>query len=100
MDCLSLLFVNRKNYELSLFATIFAIVFTVLSYVDTVRSMMWLSLELIILPFIYVVGYEMLMDKQRRELITEMNKTLLSLNVLENQNLKLKHELDIIKKIK
>jgi len=92
--------VNKRNYELSLFATIFAIVFTVLSFMDTKRALMWLSLELIVLPFIYVVGYEMLMGKQRKDLIAEMNKTLLSSNILENQNLELKHELSIIKKIK
>ena len=67
---------------------------------DTQRALMWLSVELIVLPFIYVVGYEMLMSKQRKDLIAEMNKTLLSSNILENQNLELKHELSIIKKIK
>ena len=90
----------KKKYDLALFAALFAIIFTVLTYVDEKRAMMWLSLELIILPFIYVVGYEMLMDKQRRQLEEKMNKTLLNLNVLEKQNLELKHKLTTIKKIK
>ncbi len=91
---------NRRNYKLSLFATIFAIVFTVLSFMDTQRALMWLSVELIVLPFIYVVGYEMLMSKQRKELVAEMNKTLASLNIVEKQNLELKNQLTTIKKIK
>ena len=61
---------------------------------------MWLSIEVIILPFLYVVGYEMLMDKQKKQLEEKMNKTLLNLNVLEKQNLELKHKLNTIKKIK
>ena len=91
---------NKKNYELSLFATIFAITFTVLSFMDTARALMWLSIELIVLPFIYIVGYEMLMDKQRKELMVEMNKTLEMVNVLEKQNLELKYKFSTIKKIK
>ncbi|MEK6939634.1 MAG: hypothetical protein AABX31_02805 [Nanoarchaeota archaeon] len=62
--------------------------------------MMWLSIELIVLPFIYVVGYEMLMEKKRRELMAEMNKTLARVTLTENENLELKHKLSIIKKIK
>jgi len=90
----------NKKYEVALFATVFAMVFTVLSYIDIKRAMMWLSLEVIILPFLYVVGYEMLMDKQKQRLEEKMDQTLLSLNVLEKQNLELKHKLSIIKKIK
>ena len=90
----------NKKYEIALFATLFAIIFTVLSYIDVKRAAMWLSLEVVILPFLYVVGYEMLMDKQKQQLEEKMNKTLLSLNILEKQNLELKHRLSIIKKIK
>lgn len=90
----------NKKYEIALFATLFAIVFTVLSYIDVKRAAMWLSLEVIILPFLYVVGYEMLMDRQKRELEEKMRKTLLNLNVLEKNNVELKHNLNIIKKIK
>ena len=98
-NALALSFMNKK-YEVALFATIFAIVFTVLSYIDIKRAAMWLSIEVIILPFLYVVGYEMLMDKQKKQLEEKMNKTLLNLNVLEKQNLELKHKLNTIKKIK
>lgn len=89
-----------KKYEIALFATMFAVVFTVLSYIDVKRAAMWLSIEVIILPFLYVVGYEMLMDKQRRELMAKMNKTLARATLTENENLELKHKLSIIKKIK
>ncbi len=39
---------------------------------------MRLSLEVIILPFLYVVGYEMLMDTQKKELEEKMNQMLLN----------------------
>ena len=39
---------------------------------------MRLSLEVIILPFLDVVGYEMLMDTQKKELEEKMNQMLLN----------------------
>ena len=54
-----------SKYALVLFATIFAIVFTTLSYIMPNYSLLWLSLEVIILPVVYYLGYELIMDKQR-----------------------------------
>lgn len=90
----------KKKYDLALFATAFAIIFTVLTYVDSERTPMWLSLELIILPFIYVVGYEMLMDKQKKEADAVMNRVISESTAIEKENVELKNELSIIKKIK
>ncbi|MEK6809157.1 MAG: hypothetical protein AABY40_00625 [Nanoarchaeota archaeon] len=90
----------KKKYELSLFATVFAIIFTVLTYIDSERTAMWLSLELIILPFIYVVGYEMLMDKQKQWLEEKMSRILARSALIEKENIGLKYKLSTIKKIK
>ena len=61
---------------------------------------MWLSLEVIILPFLYVVGYEVLMDKQKQQLMVEMNKLLAKSALTEKENIELKYKLSLIKKIK
>jgi hypothetical protein len=53
------------KYRLFLFATTFAILFTTFVYIIPKYKMLWLSLEVIILPLIYYVGYEMMMDNQK-----------------------------------
>ena len=62
--------------------------------------MMWLSVELIVLPFIYVVGHEILMDKQRQQLKEKMSRIFARSVFTEKENIALKQELSIIKKIK
>ena len=61
---------------------------------------MWLSLEVIILPFLYVVGYEMLMDKQKREVDAVMYRVISESTAIESENVELKNRLNTIKKIK
>lgn len=46
-------------------ATSFAIAFVVLTYLMPNYAMMWLSIEVIVLPVIYYAGYEILMEKQK-----------------------------------
>lgn len=59
----------KPTHRLILFATIFAIIFTTMVYLTPKYKGLWFSLEVIVLPLIYYVGYEMLMDKQKEEFV-------------------------------
>ena len=80
------------KYKIFLFATTFAIVFTMLIYLIPKYKMLWFSLEVIILPLIYYVGYEMMMDQQKEEF--ERSVDFISSKIIdlddENKGLKLK----------
>ncbi len=82
----------KSKLQLILFATSFAIVFTGLIYIVPKYDKLWLSLEVIILPIIYSIGYEALMEKQRNRMInihTKISRKILKLEV-ENCILKTK----------
>ncbi len=69
-----------------IFATTFAIIFTTLIYVIPTYKELWLYLEIIILPLIYYIGYEMLMDKQREDFRTDLREILEDSRELEEKN--------------
>ena len=59
-----------KKTELILLVTIFAIILTVCVYIfPTKYALMWLSLEVIIIPTLYLVSYELLMHRQRKKFL-------------------------------
>lgn len=58
----------ESKYRIGIFATIFAIIFTTLVNIWKKYSVLWLSLEVITLPLIYYIGYEILMNKQKEDL--------------------------------
>jgi len=87
----------KSKYALILFATSFAIVLTTLTYVDTTYKELWLALEIIILPIIYIIGYEMLMDNQRKSFLKTFQHLKRKLTRIDKQ----KQELDeVIERIK
>ena len=53
-----------NRYTLIIIATIVAVFFTSLVYILPKYSTLWFTLEFIILPIVYIVGYELLMEKQ------------------------------------
>ncbi len=55
-----------KKAELAFIVTLFAIVFTSLTYIFPPQyAQLWLSLEIIIIPTMYLIGYEFMLEKQR-----------------------------------
>ncbi len=81
-----------NRYRLIILATIVAIFFTSLVYLIPNYSNLWFSLEFIILPIVYVIGYEILMEKQKQEEDNEKNRIYRELNNLENRYLRLKNK--------
>lgn len=66
-----------RKIELIIIVTIFAVIFTTLVYISPVRyAQLWLNLEVIIIPTLYLVGYEYIIQKQKLE--NEYNLSLLS----------------------
>jgi len=63
-----------NRYRLIIIATIVAVYFTSLVYLLPNYRTLWFSLEFIILPIIYIIGYEILMGKQDKFYKTEINK--------------------------
>ncbi len=77
----------ETKYRIGIFATIFAIIFTTLINIWKNYSVLWLSLEVITLPIIYYIGYEMLMSRQKEELdreFDELSEELDSISELAN----------------
>ena len=81
-----------NRYTLIIIATIVAVFFTSLVYLLPNYSTLWFSLEFIILPIIYIIGYEILMEKQKQEDNNEKNRIYQELNNLENRYLRLKNK--------
>jgi len=79
-----------NRYRLIILATIVAIFFTSLVYLIPNYSNLWFSLEFIILPIVYIIGYEILMEKQKQEEDNEKNRIYQELNELEKRYLRLK----------
>lgn len=82
-----------KKTELTLIVTIFAIFLTMLTFVWPKYASLWLALEVIIIPTFYLVGYELVLDKQRK--VFERDISLLNETVehLEKENFQLKQKL-------
>ena len=79
-----------NRYRLIILTTIVAIFFTSLVYLIPNYSNLWFSLEFIILPIVYIIGYEILMEKQKQEEDNEKNRIYQELNELEKRYLRLK----------
>lgn len=69
-----------NRYTLIIIATIVAVFFTSLIYLLPNYSTLWFNLEFIILPIVYIIGYEILMGKQN-EIIGNMYKGLSDLEM-------------------
>lgn len=86
-----------NKIKLIIFATAYAVSFTALSFIWPEYKMLWVSLEIIILPLIYYGGYEILMQQQKESL----EKSLQNLNAkyynLLIQNNKLQQHLKTIR---
>lgn len=90
-----------KKTELIIIVTIFAIVLTTCVYVFPSKyAPLWLSLEVIIIPTLYLIGYEFLMHKQRKDF--ELNLSLIAeeienldekVEMLEKENYRLRMKL-------
>ncbi|MBU0460560.1 MAG: hypothetical protein KJ597_04430 [Nanoarchaeota archaeon] len=88
----------KFKYKLILFATTFAIAFTTLIYVFSKYRMLWFSLEVIILPLIYYMGYEIMMDGQRESFNRSIDLISNEMNHLDNENKELRLQLKYSKK--
>lgn len=82
----------ETKYRIGLFATIFAIVFTTLIHIWEKYATLWLSLEVIILPLIYYIGYELLMSDQKEELEKELDIFIDEIEGLEDYAVSLEKE--------
>ncbi len=91
-------FLMKKNYSLVIYATVFAIIFTTLSYAIPAYSPLWLSLEVIILPVIYTLGYELIIDEQKWTFSEILDNISEYSKQLEKENIKLKEENKYLKK--
>ena len=56
----------KSRYKLTITGTSFAAVFTTLSFLMETYAGLWLTLEAIILPAVYIIGYEMLLKSQKK----------------------------------
>ncbi|MBI4453746.1 hypothetical protein HY636_03825 [Candidatus Woesearchaeota archaeon] len=88
------------RYWIAIYATIFAIIFTALTYIMPNYAIMWLSIEVIVLPLIYYIGYEVLMNKQKANFEKSINKISNNSITLEKENKLLKEELKKYRKYK
>tara|TARA_Y100000034_G_C6777485_1_gene347245 strand:+ start:575 stop:796 length:222 start_codon:yes stop_codon:yes gene_type:complete len=57
-----------NKFKLIILATIIAVFFTSLVYLLPSFANLWFTLEFIILPVTYTIGYEILMKKQKQEI--------------------------------
>ena len=84
----------RAKTDLVLFVTIFAIIFTSLVYIFPPKYVqLWLSLEIIIIPTLYLVGYELLLEKQKKMFEEKINLIEQRSKDLEHKNTELKLKL-------
>ena len=95
---------ERKKLTLYLFGLIYAIILGSLVYIAPEKKELWFFLEIITLPSIYMIGYEILMHKQKRgfgkdthKIMEEVNKLKNYADILISENQKLKEENNYIK---
>ena len=80
-----------KKAELIFIVTLFAVVFTSLTYIFPPKyAQLWLSLEIIIIPTMYLVGYEFMLHKQKKKFDYHYLLLNKKLDKLEKENTKLK----------
>jgi len=81
------------RHKIILIATIFAICLTSLVYIIPKYSVLWLTLEVIILPVIYMVGYENLMNEQEKLFDEDTTELIDTVESLEKENFRLKEKM-------
>tara|TARA_Y100000310_G_C20663807_1_gene806319 strand:- start:2099 stop:2365 length:267 start_codon:yes stop_codon:yes gene_type:complete len=80
-----------KKTELIMVVTIFAIILTACVYIFPSKyALLWLSLEVIIIPTLYLVGYELLIHKQRKNFERDISLIVSKVEKLEKENYRLK----------
>ena len=83
-----------KKAELTFMVTLFAVVFTSLTYIFPPHyAQLWLSLEIIIIPTMYLIGYEFMMEKQRRKFEQIITSITYEAKELEKDNLRLRKKI-------
>lgn len=88
-----------KKIELTIMATSTAIFFAILVEVWSKYSKLLLSIEVIVLPVVYYVGYEILMKQQKKDFDRLLNDVQNKGSVLETKNIQLKAKLQFFKKV-
>jgi len=87
-----------KEQLLALYATSFAIVFTTLIFLNPKYSQLWFSLEIIVLPLIYTIGYQIILKREKRK-NNNMKKTMMkNYEKLENYTFLKEKEIVILKR--
>ncbi len=81
--------ISQKT-ELTLIVTIFAIFLTTLVYLIPAYAPLWLSLEVIIIPTFYLVGYELILEKQRKDFERDSSLIQEHAEKLEKENYRLR----------
>ncbi len=81
-----------NRFTLIIIATIIAVYFTSLVYLLPDYKVLWFSLEFIILPIVYIIGYEILMEKQDKIYRKDIFKTNEISNKLEIEYIKIIEE--------
>ncbi|KKM76383.1 hypothetical protein LCGC14_1380700 [marine sediment metagenome] len=66
--------IKYTKYWIVIFATSLAVIFTALIHLMPDHAMMWLYIEVIVLPIIYYIGYEVLMEKQKESFERDADK--------------------------
>jgi len=79
-----------KKIELTIMATSVAIFFAILVEVWSKYSKLLLSIEVIVLPVVYYVGYEILMKQQKKDFSELLTVVQNRGNALEAKNIQLK----------
>ncbi len=87
------------KYWISIWATVIAIIFIFLTSLIEKHATLVFSVEVILLPFIYHIGYEVMMDKQKRgfdrdldRMTRDLERMLVEREILEDKIDKLKYE--------
>lgn len=83
-----------KKIELAFIVTLFAIVLTTLVYISPPRyTSLWLNLEIIIIPVFYLIGYELMLDKQQNRFEERLRFIRRKAEDLERKNAELRFQL-------
>lgn len=75
----------KSKYKLIITGTSFAAVLTTMSYIMERYATLWLTLEAMILPAVYIIGYEMLMERQKRRFEKDMLKVKSTIMTLKKE---------------
>ena len=81
-----------NKYQLIIIATIVAVYFTSLVHLTPKYAILWFSLEFIILPIIYIIGYEKLIERQNKIYNKDINKINEESSKLGAEYMKIKRE--------